>query len=453
METGSNSRVIGRQLWQLSYPTMIAMALQSFYDLVDMAWVGQISKEAVAGVTLFSTIYMLFGVLNDVVGSSSVSMISQSYGRNDHKRVQVIAEQTISFKVLLALISATLMLIFLKPLLSFYTDVPDVREAALSYGYIRIFFLPLNFASYSINTVFRCTGDAKTPMRIMIVATILNIVLDPLFIFDVIPGTSIGGLGMGVFGAALATVIAATVSFLYGFIVLISGRRDVTISFRGLFRLDRAVDRQLIVVGLPSGLQLLVRQLFNAILLKFVTIYGTVAITVMGIGGKLIGFSLMPLFGLQMAGSAMVGHALGRDHVDEAKLISKISSIINVAITSVFAAFFIAFPRVVMRLFSNEAPVIEEGVYMIRMISIAIVIIAYSFGRKIVFAGAGHNRPQLYAGIFSRWVVQLPAVILIVIVLKLPLQWLWVTFIIAELGEYAFVYYHLRKGEWETKRV
>lgn len=77
----TEKKEIAKKLWTLSYPTMISFGLESFYDIVDMAWVGQISPESLSGVTIFSTIYMLFTVLNEVAGDASISLISQYYGR------------------------------------------------------------------------------------------------------------------------------------------------------------------------------------------------------------------------------------------------------------------------------------------------------------------------------------------------------------------------------------
>lgn len=238
-ETLECKKQIANKLWHLSYPTMVSYALQSFYDIVDIAWVTRISSTSLSGVTLFTTIYSIFTVLNEVAGASSVSMISQSYGRGVKAETQRIAEQTISFKVVLAFFSAVLMLLFLSPLLKFYSDDKAVYDAAMKYGLLRIFFTPIMFSSFSVNTIFRCTGDSKTPMFIMLIATITNIVLDPILMFETVPLIGIKGAGLGVFGAALATVISTTLSFTYGFLILLSGRREIKISFIGLFRLEK----------------------------------------------------------------------------------------------------------------------------------------------------------------------------------------------------------------------
>lgn len=449
----SKYKTLRKGLWQLSYPTMIAFGLQSFYDIVDMAWVGQISSSALSGVTLFSTIFMLFTVLNEIAGSGSVAMIAQAYGRGDEEKTRIISEQTISFKIILALISAGALLLFLKPILNFYTDDQSVVEAALEYGYIRIFFLPMMFASYSVNTIFRCTDDSKTPMKIMLIAGFLNLVLDPIMMFDRIPGLGLPGMGMGVFGAALATAISTTVSFLYGFSILLSGRKGQTISIKGLFRLNADIDRELLTVGFPSGIQLFIRQFFNATMMKFVTVYGTQAVALAGISGKLNAFMLMPIFGLNMAGSTMVGNALGREKIKDAELVSKIAIEMNLAVVGGISFLVVVLASYIMSFFSNEPYVISQGMIMIRISALALMMVAYNFGKKTVFSGSGFNRPQLVATFVSKWIMQLPAMYLIVYGFKLPLSYFWLSMLVAEIGDLFITEYYYGQDTWRLNRV
>ncbi len=442
-----------KDLWALSYPSIIAFSLQAFYDIVDMVWVGKISAEAIAGVTLFSTIYALFSVLNEVAGASSVSMISQSYGRKNPERTQKIAEQTISFKVVLALITALLLAIFLKPLLRLYSDDPLVIQAAIDYAFIRILALPVAFSSYSINTVFRCTGDSKTPMKVMIVAALANMILDPVFMFETIPGTSLPGFNLGVFGAGLATVISTCLSFILGFVVLLRGQHGISISIKGLFTLDKEIDKQLLSIGLPAGFQLFVRQGFNALLMAFITSYGTIAVTIYGLGTKIMGFSFTPIVGFQFAGSSMVGHALGRDHIEEADYIAKIATSFISRIIGIFAIFALVFPKFFLGIFNTDPEVLRQGTPMVRYIALAMLVTALAAGMRVVFSGSGFNRPLLLSTMISRWLIQLPLMALLVYILKVPLRYLWLSFLIAELAELAVIIYYYKRGDWQKKRV
>lgn len=448
-----DKKEIRSSLWKLSYPTMISFALQSVYDLVDMAWVGRISKESVAGVTLFSTVFWFFALLNEIIGSSSVSMISQSYGKEDQKRTSIIAEQTISFKILMAVLSAVLLFVFFKPALRLFNPSDEVMQAGIEYGYIRIYFLPMMFAYYSVNTIFRCTGDSKTPMLIMGFSSLLNLVLDPLFMFDTIPGTSISGLGMGVYGAALATVISMTLSFVFGLLILFYRKEGVRISVKGLFRLHPEIDKKLLTIGLPSGLEVFVRQFSLALLMKFVTIYGTTAVSVAGIGGKLFNFAFMPIVGFVMGGSALVGKYLGREEIENAQETGYIAARINASLMLVAASLAFAFPEAVMRIFINDKEVIRLGAQMVRYSAPAIVLAGYGFGLSVVFSGAGENTPYLITSVLARIVLQLPFLLVTVVLLHKPIHFVWMSFILAEIVELLSLHYFFFKGDWRHKRV
>ena len=110
-----------KNLLKMSIPTMLGFALQAVYDMVDMIWVGRISASAVAGVTIFSTVFWLVTVLNEIIGSSSISLITQAYGKKDTERTRKVVEQTLTFKALVAIVSALIISVILEPLLSFFT--------------------------------------------------------------------------------------------------------------------------------------------------------------------------------------------------------------------------------------------------------------------------------------------------------------------------------------------
>ena len=444
---------IAKNLWHLSYPTMTSYALQSFYDVVDIAWVTRISSNALSGVTLFTTIYSLFTVLNEVAGASSVSMISQSYGRGTKEYTKRICEQTISFKVVLAIFSAVLILIFLSPLLKFYSSDEAVYTAAMEYGLIRIFFTPIMFSSYSVNTIFRCTGDSKTPMTIMFIASITNIVLDPILMFERVPFINIQGAGLGVFGAALATVIATSLSFAYGFIILLSGKRDIKISFKGLFSLDREIDLSLLKIGFPSGINLFVRQLSGAVIMKFVSVYGFVAIAIAGIGAKLSQLANMPIFGFTMGGSALVGHALGRENVKDAKATSIFAALMASTLVGIFIILVYSFPHFFMSFFLTKPDEIALSIPMVYFLSFSLLPLAFAQGLSVSFSGAGDNKPKLYSSVISRWVFQIPFLYIVVRCLALPLYFVWSSYILAEIVELLIVLFCYVKRPWWEKRV
>lgn len=442
-----------RNLLKMSIPTMLGFLLQAVYDIVDIMWIGRMSSSAVAGVTLFSTIFWMVDILNEIIGSSSISLISQSYGAGDEKKTRITIEQTLTFKALVAIIAAVIMLIVLRPLLKIFTTEEVVLKAALDYGYIRIFFLPIMFSSYTVNTALRCLGDAKTPMKIMIVSSILNVVLDPIFMFDVIPGTKIPGFNMGVFGAALATVISTVVAFLIGFSILMGGKAKIKLRFKELFKLNWEIDKKLLTIGLPSGVEVLFRQISGMATIYFVSVYGTNALAAVGIGNKLFNFAFMPLMGFAMGSSAIVGQCLGANDVGRAKETAKYATLLNVATMGLISLAAIIFPGAIMRAFIRDPEVINIGIPMMRIMTPALLGAAVAMGLGSVFSGSGHNTPFMISSVVARWGVQIPLLAIMVYLFKVPIVFIWTSFLIADAVEMIIVYIYYKKGTWEHKRV
>lgn len=444
---------ISSNLFSIALPTMLGFAFQMLYDLVDMVWIGRISADAVAGVTIFSTMFWIVNVLNEVIGTSSISLISQSYGKGDEDRTSLCIEQTLTFKALMAVLAGVIFSIIFKPLLGFFTQEATVFNAALEYGYIRIFFLPVMFSSYTVNTAFRCVGDAKRPMIIMIIAAILNIVLDPLLMFDVIPGTRIPGFGLGVFGAALATVISVSVTFLVGFGFILSNKTKVRINLKRLFKLNLEIDKKLITIGLPSGAEALSRNLVGIFTLKFVTFYGTDAVAAMGIGNRLFNFAFMPLIGLSMGSSSIVGQCLGSENLQRARSTAKYASAYGALLMFVVSIITFLFPAQIMRIFITEASVIEVGIPMMRIIIPSLMMSSIMMGLGSVFSGSGYNVPYLISSVAGRWGAQIPLLFLVVNILKYPVEWVWVSFVVSNFVEMMVILIAYRIGKWETMRV
>ncbi|HQP58126.1 MAG TPA: MATE family efflux transporter [Petrotogaceae bacterium] len=441
-----------KNLLYTSVPTMIGFGAQMLYDIVDLFWIGMISSQAVASVTIFSTLFWVVEAFNEIIGTSSVSLISQNFGRNDIKRTEQAIEQTMTFKFLVALLAALATALFLKPLLSFFSHEQSIINYAMEYGYIRLFFLPIMFSSYTVNTALRCIGDAKTPMVIMIIVSIMNMVLDPLFMFKIIPGTSIPGLNLGVFGAALATIITQTTAFLIGFYVLFSGKAGIKPSIKGLFKLDRELDIKLITIGLPSGMEVFMKNIFNVVSLKFVSMFGTAAVAASGFASKIFGMGFMPLIGLSISGSAIVGQALGNEDVKLARRASNISGRIGVAIMACFTFFSVLFGQQIIGVFTNDAQVIKYGADFLNYGSFGLIFLAYSFGITAAFSGSGYMLPVFVSSTVSRWAVQLPVMVMGVYLFK-DIFWVWLAWMFGDVSELVVNYIFYKKSQWYKKRV
>jgi putative MATE family efflux protein len=449
--------IVGNLL-AMSVPTMLGTLGQTLYDIVDLIWIGRISSKAVAGVTLFASIFWLIEVLNEVIGTSSVALITQSAGAGDEEKMSRVVEQTIVFKALVAVIAAILLFVGLEPLLRFFTQDPEVVAAGLAYGRVRTFFLPIFFMTYSCFTALRCSGDPQSQMWIMLGSSLLNAILAPLFMFEAIPFIGGRGLGLGVLGAGLATVACICFSFAVGMSFLTRGKHRVKLTLRGLTRLDREIDRKLCTIGLPSGGEMLARQLAGLITTKFVAIYGTAAIAALGIGNRLGGLVFMPLAGLMQGGGTIVGQNLGAENVERAERTSKAASLFGGLSITILMGLGIAFPEPLLRLFVGSPETIAVGIPMIRIMGSSFIVASYAMAISCAFSGSGYNMPLLISSLAGRWGAQLP--FLLVATFLLPLIGLqfgiigvWSSFLLSDLAETTIIFIYYRRGDWKRVRV
>lgn len=442
-----------KNLIVVSLPTMFGFFAQTLYDLIDMVWIGKISAQAVAGVSIFITIFWFADILNEIIGISSVALISQSYGAGKLEKTREIIEQAIFFKIIISIIMSIILILILKPLSLFFSSDPIVIQHILDYGIIRSIFLPFMFSSFSVNTALRCTGDARHPMFIMIFTSLLNIILDPILMFDIIPGTSIPGMGWGIQGAAIATVLSTIIAFSIGLFILLTGRSYVKISFSGLFKLSKENAKKLIIIGLPTGLEMFFRQGGQFLLLKFVSFYGTLTLATFGIGMKLFNLVFLPLLGLAMGGSAVAGQNLGANKIERTRRTAIYASFLGIFITGIISSFTLTFPEQIIQLFINQREVIEIGKPMIYIITPSFIAVAISMGLNTVFAGSGYNLPYLISGIISRWFFQVPYSALVVYSWHLPIAYIWIGFLVAEFIELLVIFIFYSKGKWKTTRV
>lgn len=442
-----------QNLITVSLPTMIAFTSHTINDLVDMIWLGKISEDAVAAITIFTTVFWVIVLLNNIIGTSSISLISQSFGAKEFNKTKEVIEQTMTFKFIVAVIAAIFMLLFMEPLFRLFTNDADVFQYTLDYGYIRVFFLPIMFSTFSVSTSLICIGDSKRQMYIMVGSSLLNIILDPIFIFDKIPYLNLPGLGYGVYGAALATVISFTIAFIAGFWILLAGKSFIKISLKGLVKLNWNIDKKLWTIGLPSGLENFTRSFGQLISLKIIAGYGTTALAVMGISNRLLGIAIIPIFGLLRGGSTVIGQNLGAENIDRAEKTAKFAAYTGALIMGVLALISFIFAEPIMFLFINSKEAVTEGVTMIKIMFPGYISVGFLLGLASVFPGSGYNKPLLVSGFISKTFIQIPLLVLFVYYFKFPFEHIWWTYIAAEGVEFFIVGYYFREGTWKKVRV
>jgi putative MATE family efflux protein len=437
----------------LSIPTMLGMMFEMLYEIVDMAWVAKLSISSVAAVTIFATIWWILNIVNDIIGTSSVTIISRYFGAGNREKTIEAIEQTIIFKFLLALAVGIAMSFIIPAVLSPLAGNSQVLEEAVIYGRIRLITLPLAFSSYSVNTALRCIGDAKKPLYIMTVSGVLNTILDPVMIFDVIPYIGVRGMGLGIAGAAYATVISQTAAFFVGLYILMSGKSFIKIGFKKGIYFVKSLDIKLLTIGFPTGLEGLLRNLGYFIVMKFIASYGVNVVAAYGICIRIIGLIVMPVFGLQMGSGVIVGQSLGSNDCIRAERAGYLTAKLSFWIMFVSGLVLALFPGPVMGIFTAMDDIIGIGAVFLRYYAVAALIMGPAGSLASILYGSGDTVPSMLAVLTSVWFVQIPMLYLLVQILQLSVEWVWVSYIVSYAVNFAIILYYVKKGKWKDKCV
>jgi len=351
----------------MGIPSMIGFGAMTIYALTDIYWVGRLGMAHVAALTMFGSIAWILGSTNQIVGTGSVALISRRYGQREYEATRDIIRQTLLLKFSLAVLMAIIGLLAVPSIIRFMSDDPDVRRYAVEYGNVFFYGLPFMFSSYTVYTALRGVGDAPKAMYIMLMSTALNVGLDPLFIF---------GLDMGVAGAALATVISATCAVVVGLVVLASGRSNITVPLMRRFHPRLSIMSQIMKIGLPAGLNGLMRSVAHWYVTTLVATFGTLVVAAYGFSIRIMELGILFGVGLELGASAIVGQNLGAKKKDRAHEAVVKATLLVMVLTGVLAVFEVIFARQILGLFTTDAAVIATGIPLVRLLVIAQVMIA-----------------------------------------------------------------------------
>ena len=296
---------IPKALTKLAMPIIGTSFVQMAYGFIDMIWVGRIGSGAVAAVgtvgffTWLANAFIIIPRIGAEVG------VAQSIGRKDHQATERAIRHSIQLVVVLSLIYALALVVFRGPLLGFYRLGAEIEAAANSY----LLIISLGMVCFATNPIFTATfngsGDSTTPFRINALGLVLNIILDPIFIF---------GLGpiprLDVAGAAIATIIAQfTVT---GAFILEARKRPELFGGLKLWtKPDLSYLKSMIKVGLPMSLQSALFTIISMLIARIISAWGPQAIAVQRVGGQIEQISWLTAGGFQSAMSAFTGQNYG----------------------------------------------------------------------------------------------------------------------------------------------
>ncbi len=413
---------IGRLLFRLSLPSTVGMIVMSSYNIVDAIFIGRgVGPMGLAAIMVCFPLQMLSGALSVMAGGGGASIISRSLGAGDLDRAKRAFCATSSFAFGVGLIVSVIVFVFLEQVLRLFGATEAILPYAEDYLAVILFGVPLQMFGMVGNHAARAEGRAGVAMTSMLISAILNIILDPLFIF---------GFGWGMMGAAVATVLSQLVMFIWIFGYFFRGKSSL--SFVKAYLVPTPdVLREAIAVGSSEFVRMsagsLSIVLINAALVRW---GGDMHMAVYGVINRALSFFFMPLMGLAQGFQPILGYNYGAGNLARAR--QSIRLAVTASTVMAFAGYAIAqiYPREIFLLFSSDHELVTEGIKAMRLISMTYFFVGFQITGSAMFQALGRARPAFILSL-SRQVL-----LLIPMVLTLPAffgtRGVWISFPLAD---------------------
>ena len=421
---------IGKLLFSMALPLAISMLVQAFYNVVDSFYVSRISESAVTALSLAFPIQNLLIGCATGIGVGMNALLSKSLGEGNQKRANQAAGNGIFLSLLVAVIFIVFGFCGSRAYYAMQSDVQETIENGTAYISICSIFSLGIFVEILGERLLQASGRTVYTLFTQGLGAVLNIILDPLFIFGFAP---LGIRPMGIAGAAVATVIGQWVAAIMAIIFNFTSNPDVQLKFKYL-RPNGEIIRRTLAVGIPSIIMMAIGSVMNfgmnQIFLGFKS-YGETAAGVFGIYFKLQSFVLMPLFGINNASISIIAFNYGARQPKRITGTLKLALFTDLTIMLIGLAVFQIFPNQLLGIFQPSETFLQLGRSALRIVSLHFPIAAVGISLGASFQALGNGIYSTITSLCRQLIALLPAAYLLSLTGNVHAVW-W-SFPIAEI--------------------
>lgn len=387
----------------LAVPVMISNFIQTIYNLTDTYFVSQLQGSAVAAVQFSWPLIFIMMALGSGFGIAGTSIISQLIGANDYNHARRVAGQIVWFALLFSAIVGVLGFFISGPLLKVMGASGSLLKYASDYIEVMYLGMPTMFMMFAYNSVKHGEGNTVTPMIISGLSVFMNIVLDPIFIFT---------LGLGVRGAAIATVLSRGVFGAYAIMTLFTKKSGIQLKLSDL-KPDFDLLKSIISIGLPSSIGQSTSALGFAVLNVFIVSFGEATLTAFAIGNRISSLILMPAMGIGGAIASVIGQNLGAEQPDRAKKAFWTANMWSTLFLVIGGSFLLIISEWTIGLFTKDVEIASQGLFYMRLIIISLPLMGLFQILIGTFQGSGYTQYAMVMMIGRLWAIRIPLILVL----------------------------------------
>ena len=450
------SRSPTKTILLLAWPVLIEQVFSTLVGYADTAMVGSLGAAATTSVSISMSVIMLLNGFVMSLGMGITTMVARSAGAGDYEKARAFMRHAI-LVILYVGLPIALVIIGLHRLIPQWLGAePEVLELAAEYNIITGVGRIFGISSMILNSAFRGYGDTKTPLRINTTMNVVNVIFNFLLIYPTRTLTIFGasftmwGAGWGVNGAAVATSIGMAVAGLQGLHVAFFRDNEFRIDFKGPWKIDWVLMRQVFHISLPAMVQRVCMSASGIIITKSVATLGTVTLAARTLCDSAESIAVMPAFAFQTATTTLVGQSLGAGKPHLAEKYVKRTAIIA-AIVMVFGTIGLYFgARAIISIFTPDEAVIALSVECMHIIAFMQVPQAVGWVLTGALQGAGDTRIIFGITLFTNWGIRCLGSVMAIRVFGLGLPAMQCVILCQGIAQMILFYLRYHSGKWKT---
>lgn len=438
---------VGKAILLLSIPMVLEMLMESIFAIVDIFFVSKLGADAVATVGLTESLITIVYAVGIGLSTATTALVARRIGEKQAEGASKVAAQAIIAALTISLLIGIPGAIFAPELL--HIMGADANTIAMHSGFTR-WMLGGNaviMLLFTINAAFRSAGDAAISMRVLLLANLINIVLDPILIFGFGPIPA-----LGIEGAAIATNIGRGFAVLYQLKLLFGGRTRIKVYLKE-FLPDFKLIGHLLKLSVGGIGQMIIATSSWIGLVRIISIYGNEALAGYTIAIRIIIFALLPSSGISNAAATLVGQNLGAGSPERAERSAYATGVVNMVVLGLIGLVFILFPKSFVTLFTADPLVVKYASECLQIVSFG--FLSYGLGMVMVNSinGAGDTSTPTYINLFCYWLLEIPLAYILAVVLGLHERGVFYSILIAETVMTITAFIIFRRGKWKLVTV
>jgi putative MATE family efflux protein len=395
---------VKKAIFTMSIPMVMGMMIQLLYNLVDIFFIGKLADpNQLAAANITTALFMIMMAISGIIGTGASSYISRCMGKQNYEKANKVLSSSITICFTIGILSTIIGSIFITPIVTALGASKEVFSYARDYSMVLIFGTTVIMCNYALGQLLRSEGSTIVSMVGMLIGTVANTILDPIFIFT---------FDMGIKGAAIATVLGNALGLIYYIFFYLSGKSMIKFSFKNI-SLDKDIWKEIFTIGTPSSISQILMGTAVMICNNLILPYGDNALAGMGVATKIMTIGTYIFMGFAAGCQPLIGYNFGAKNYERVLEIIKKGMIITSILGLFLTVIILIFSKQLISFFTPLPEVISQGNFILRGLMWSFPVYGAQMVGAVTVQAMGKGKASLLISVSRQGLFYIPILLLL----------------------------------------